>query len=83
VYPSVAGHLGEQAVAVGRAQLLDLPVGQQVLDDRVLPGQFSSDDASVEKPVLVRFCGVSPSLSNRISRSCGVEFTLNSVPASS
>jgi hypothetical protein len=31
---------------------------------------------------LVFFCGVSPSLSKRTSRSCGVEFTLNSTPAS-
>ena len=67
VDPSVVGHFGQQAVAVGRAQLLDLPVGQQVLDDACCPASFSSDEASVEKPVLVRFCGVSPSLSNRIS----------------
>ena len=36
------------------------------------PRSFSSDAASVEKPVLVFFCGVRPSLSNRISRSWGV-----------
>ena len=33
---AVVGHLGQQPVAVGRPQLLDLAVGQQVLDDRVL-----------------------------------------------
>ena len=36
----------------------------------------------MEKPVLVFFCGVRPSLSNRTARSCGVELTLNSSPAS-
>ena len=32
--------LGEQALAVGRAQLLDLAVAQQVVDDRVLAAQL-------------------------------------------
>ena len=45
------------------------------------PSSFSSEAASVEKPVLVFFCGVRPRLSNSIVRSCGVELTLNSSPA--
>ena len=32
--------LGQQRLAVGRAQLLDLAVAQQVLDDRVLADQL-------------------------------------------
>ena len=36
----VGGHLGQQPLAVGRAQLLDLAVAQQVLDDRVLARQL-------------------------------------------
>jgi hypothetical protein len=35
-----AADLGEQALAVGGAQLLDLAVAQQVLDDRVLAAQL-------------------------------------------
>ena len=35
----VGRHLGQQALAVGRAQLLHLAVGQQRLDDRVVPPQ--------------------------------------------
>ena len=37
---TVGADLGEQTLAVGRAQLLDLAVAQQVLDDRVLAGQL-------------------------------------------
>ena len=35
-----AADLVEQALAVGRPQLLDLAVAQQVLDDRVLAGEL-------------------------------------------
>ena len=41
---------------------------------------FSSDAASVEKPVLVRFCGDRPRSSNRIWRSWIGELRLNSPP---
>ena len=40
VDPPVGRHLGQQRLAVGRAQLLDLPVAQQGLDDRVLAAQL-------------------------------------------
>ena len=71
-----------ERVGVGAAQLLDLAVAQQVFDDRVLRRAiFWSESASVDGPVFVFFTGVSPSFSNRIVRSCGVELTLNSSPA--
>ena len=46
------------------------------------PRSFSSDEASVEKPVLVFLVGVRPSSSNSTVRSCSVLFTLKSCPAS-
>ena len=36
----VRGHLGQQRLPVGRPQLLDFPVAQQGLDDRVLTAQL-------------------------------------------
>ena len=40
VDPPVGAHLGEQALAIGRAQLLDLAVAQERLDDGVLAEQL-------------------------------------------
>ena len=42
---------------------------------------FWSESASVDGPVFVFLTGVSPSFSNRILRSCGVELTLKCSPA--
>ena len=42
---------------------------------------FSSESASVDGPVLVRFTGVSSSFSNRMRRSWGTELTTNGSPA--
>ena len=80
---TVGADLAEQALAVGGPQLLDLAVPKQLLDDRVLAEQLLERLRIVEKPVLVRFDGCSASLSKRIVRSCGVEFTLNGPPARS
>ena len=38
--PTVGRHLGQQSLAVGRPQLLDLAVGEQVIDDRMLAGEL-------------------------------------------
>ena len=79
-----ARDLGEQALAVGRPQLLDLAVAQQVLDDRVLAGAASRAlAASVEKPGLRLLLRRQAELVEQDLRSCGVELTLNSSPASS
>ena len=61
---AVGGHLGQQPLAVGGAQLLHLAVAQQGVDDRVLVRAASrASAASVENPVLVLRPGVSPSRS--------------------
>ncbi|CAB4599884.1 unannotated protein [freshwater metagenome] len=38
--PTVGSDLGKETLAVGRPEFLDLPVGQQMLDDRVLAPQL-------------------------------------------
>ena len=59
---TVGRHLGQQGLAVGGAQLLDLAVAQEVLDDRVLAEQLLQRGRVGGLPVLIFFCGVEAEL---------------------
>ena len=83
IRPSSANVL-EQRLAVGRAELLDLAVAEDVLDDRVLAAHLLERLGVGGVPGLgLLLPGVSPSSSKRTSRICLVELTLNGWPAAS
>ena len=71
-----------QRVGVGAAQLLDLPVAEEVFDDRVLVGELLERVGVGRRPGL-RLLHAERGRACRTgsTRSCGVEFTLNSSPA--
>ena len=77
---AVGADLLEEAVAVGGAELLDLAVREQVVDDRVLAGQLLEAGGVRGEARLGLLLRRQAEASKRISRSCGVELTLKSSP---